>query len=67
MTKENAGGPDSGEIKRALGKTSRETPVERWPERDEEDRERCREGERAKDLLGKTVSAAFWTKTKNKN
>lgn len=39
-------------MKRALGKTSRDRPAERWPEREEEDLERCIEDEeeRARDL-----------------
>lgn len=42
-------------MKRALGKTSRDGPVERWPGRDEDDLERCteedeEEEERARDL-----------------
>lgn len=32
-------------MKRALGNTSRDRPAERWPERDEEDLERCIEEE----------------------
>lgn len=45
-------------MKRALGKTSRDRPAERWPGRDEEDLERCteeeeeEEEERARDLPG---------------
>ncbi len=61
MRKEKAGGPVWGEVKRALGKTSRDRPAERWPERDEEDLERCteeeedEEEERARDLKEKRV------------
>lgn len=46
-------------MKRALGKTSRDKPAERWPERDEEDLERGTEEEeegRARDLREKKVS-----------
>lgn len=44
-----------------MGKTSRDRPDERWPERDEEDLERCteeeeeeEEEERARDLKNKS-------------
>lgn len=49
-------------MKRALGKTSRDRPAERWPERDEEDLERWTEEEeeddeeRARDLKEKRKS-----------
>ena len=56
IRKVNTGSPVGGGVKRALGKTSRDRPAERWPGRDEEDLERCteeeeeEEEERARDL-----------------
>ena len=53
MRKEKAGGPAWGGGKRALGKTSRDSPAERWPGLEDEERERWteeEEEERARDL-----------------
>ena len=58
-------------MKRALGKTSRDSPAERGPERDEEDLERWteeeeEEEERVRDLMEKRKSERFRSANSNR-